>query len=173
MGGSGTLFTKQDIGDVFAVNDPVAGSLGLGQLCQGGKQVGGDSDFFAYAPCRNGFRPPDERGHPHVSFVFAPSFCPPQWTTAHAAGWAVVGGENHQRVMIQLEILQGLQDAPDAVVHFLHVGAVNVPLRTFEVLGPGIAWGVDMGMGDITKERPLLIFLNERNRFVGDDFRQQ
>ena len=28
-------------------------------------------------------------------------------------------------------------------------------------------------MGDITKERPLLVFLNERNRFVGDDFRQQ
>ena len=88
------------------------------------------------------------------------------------AGWAVVGGENHQGVMIQLEILQGLQDAPDAVVHLLHVGAVDVPLRTFEVLGPGIAWFMDMGMGDITKERLLVIFLNEGYRFVGDDFGQ-
>ena len=74
--------------------------------------------------------PPGERGHPHVSLVFGTSFCPPQRATAHAAGWAVVGGENHQGVLIQLEIPQGLEDAPDAVVHFLHVGTVDVPLRT-------------------------------------------
>ena len=90
-----------------------------------------------------------------MSLVFGTSFCPPQWTTAHAAGWAVVGGENYQSVLIQLEIPQCLQDAPDAVVDFLHMGTVDVPLRTFEVLGPGIAWFVDMGVGDITKERLL------------------
>jgi hypothetical protein len=59
-----------------------------------------------------------------------------------------------QIVQLQLEIPQGLENAPDAVVHFLDMGPVDIALRPLEVLGPGMAWFMDMSMGDITKERP-------------------
>ena len=85
---------------------------------------------------------------------------------------AVVGGENHQGVFIQLEIPQRLEDTPDAVVHFLHMGTVDITLCSFEILGTGIARFVDMGVGNIAKERLLVIFLNEGYRFIGDDFGQ-
>ena len=65
-----------------------------------------------------------------------------------------------------------MQDAPGAVVDFLHMGTVHVAFGTLEVLGPGIARFVDMGVGDVTKERLLVVFLDEGYRFVGDDFGQ-
>ena len=107
-----------------------------------------------------------------MSLVLGAAFAAPQRPTTHAACGAVVGSENHQGILIQLEILEGLQDTPDAIIHFLHMGTVHVAFGTLEILGPGIARFVDMSVRDVTKEGLLLVFLDEGNRFVGEDFGQ-
>ena len=79
----------------------------------------------------------------------------------------VVGGEDHQRLSVDAQFLQGFQDPAHPLVNLLDHVAVETAPAFAQVLLPGVERDVRQAVGEIQKERLIVALPDVVHRFAG------
>ena len=163
----GSAVTPEDGPDVESIN--LTRRQGrAGQASHGRQHIDGHQRRVVGTPPRNMPRPAHHTRHPDTAFETGPlAFSERPGTTAVfaiAQPGAVVGGEDHQRVLLQTALLQGLEHLAHRPVDFFD----NIPIEPLPGTSGKTRSGKDRnvrhGMGQIEEEGRSGIALDERDR---------
>ena len=170
---SGAWLAHEDVERVLSVDGAIFGHLAANQLGEGGEEVGGHRNLVRFHTGGNRAWPPGDGWDPHVAFVLWSSLTATKRAHAHAPGAAVVGGEENQRLLIDLEIAKSVEDTAHAGVDLFDVGPVGISLGLGENLRTSEPGVVHVGVRHEAKERSVPMRLDELNGLVGDNFTEK
>ena len=125
-GGAGQGFTGRHGGPLVA---PVQFQFRRGRQADGrqdaGKEVVHGDRVLAHRPGRGLARPPHDCRGPDAAFVDGVLPAVERGVGADPPGRPVIGEEDDQRILAQAELVQGREDAPDALVEAIDDGTVE------------------------------------------------
>ena len=162
---------------VDAVDDAVGRQCASGGCHHGGQDVDVRHRLFVLQAGRDVARPLGHVRHTHAAFELRQ--LPAAVGFVHlgqpdVARCSVVAGEDHDGVLVQPFVTQGLQHPRHAAVDRTHHRCVHAPAvvgdagQRVVVLPAGLQRRVDAPMRQIHEERPVLVLPDRGHRFVGE-----
>ena len=168
MPGVGTGLSGQDGPDVLAVEFPVPWWAGPGQVSQRGQYVDGAGDGLAAGAGGNPARPTHHARPAHATLVSAAlAAAQGQVAALLGPGGSVVGGEQHQGLLVDIAVVQRLEQFAHRPVNFLDPVAVESIARLATKSLGRHQGKVHGGVWQVQEEGPGLVGVDELHRLLG------
>ena len=164
---------------VVAVDGSIVGHLGSRQPGQGGQEIHRRKHFLADAARRHVVRPAHDARHSGSALPGVHLGSPQRFRAAAIIAQGlfdpgpVVGGVDHQRVAVDIQFLECLDDLPQTPIEFPDHVAVESSLRLAAKGLRGPQGHVRHVMGQVEKKRPVLVLGDEANRLAGVLLREE
>ena len=171
VGRSRAASVEEQVADVPAVDDAIGRDGLSGHSGDGRHDVRGGHDLRGGAARGNLPRPPGNGRDPHVAFILGAELGATQRPAGGLAPASVVVCEEDERVFIEAEFPERLQDAARAVVNLCNQRGHHISLCGFESFGRHHGRRVHRGMRDVGEERLVLVAFDEVDGRIGDRIR--
>ena len=162
---------KQKPRDVAAVDHGLRRHRAAGQRHERGQQVDRARDRIAGGAGGNPAGPAGDRGHADAPFPGAPLAAPQRACRGEVLDRAdpgpVVAREDHERLLVDTVIPQGIKHLPHAPVHLFDPVAERAVAGAAAELLPRQQRQVNRGVGQVEEERPVLRIADEGHGLVG------